>query len=105
MKTIYKYHIKLGENDMVAMPRGAKILDVQTQDAVNVVGYAAVAWFLVDTDQPAVDYQFDVIGTGHRIPAHISDQDYLGTFQTSGGAFVWHVFGSPVSRPESYSHD
>jgi pantothenate kinase len=97
MRTIYKYPVDIGQNMPIKMPKGAVVLDVQAQDGQP---SAAVAWALVETNNEAVDFQFVTVGTGHQIPEFtgINEHNYVGTFQTSGGRFVWHVFGGEVQR-------
>jgi len=94
VKTIYKYAVNVGHNPVIKIPKGAVFLDVQTQGPNQNIS----VWALIDTSQPLVDYGFHVVGTGHQIPdtAGVGEHNYIGTFQTSGGAFVWHVFGGEV---------
>lgn len=83
MKQIWKYEMTAFDDHFIEMPIGAKFLSIQTQDGKPVM------WFLVN---PAISKEFRrfrVVGTGHELNLHSSDE-YLGTFQI--GAFVGHLF-------------
>ena len=82
MKAIWKYPLEPGA--VVQMPAGAEVLCVQEQD-----GYACL-WVLVDPRAPAESRTFAIYGTGHSLPDRPGD--YVGTFQSAGGALVFHVF-------------
>jgi hypothetical protein len=84
MKTIYKYPIKAADEQSVQLPKGAKILCVQTQNGQPWL------WAEVDTQVESVPFEIKVRGTGH--PFDGSEGVYIGTFQLSGGALVFHVF-------------
>ena len=77
--TIWKFRLA----DIIDMPLGAKPLCVQTQ------GDTAFIWAAVNPNLPLAPRRFYVIGTGHPVGAV---GGYLGTYQLSGGALVFHVF-------------
>jgi hypothetical protein len=80
--TIWKY--PLGSHQTtVSMPKGADILCVQTQNEVPTI------WCRVDPNAARLSRTFVIVGTGHDCE---KDAFYIGTFQLSGGAFVFHVF-------------
>lgn len=83
MGLIYKYPLRLTDTQNVVMPRGARILTVQMQNAVPTL------WAEVDpTDSVGEQRHITIIGTGN---GHTSPHSlYLGTVQD--GPFVWHVF-------------
>ncbi len=85
MKTIYKYPLSIGTKNVIEMPIGAKILDLQTQNGTPGI------WAMVDSGNQKVQRIFEIYGTGHMIDGP-TDKDYVGTFQVSNGAFVFHVF-------------
>jgi len=92
MKTIYKYQVGARSNAPFQIPKGFKFLDVQIQ------GPNVVAWALVDTNCPLVEVTFRVYGTGHEVTSpDIYRDQFVGTFQTEGGLFVWHVFVGDVA--------
>lgn len=79
---IWKYPLDVGRHQRVAMPRGAVLLDMQTQAG------QLVAWATVDPEAEKVERDLSVIGTGHDLPGGV--QAYVGTAQT--GSLVWHLF-------------
>lgn len=94
MKTIYKYEIKAGSNE-IEIPEDAEPL------AVQIHGDKPYVWILQDTDKPKVKRYFYTFGTGHDIGENIfktydrnitSLGEYIGTFQLSGWGFVFHLF-------------
>jgi len=85
MQTIYKYSLDVDDLTVIAMPRGARILCLQTQNGEPQI------WALVNSTAPKVKRKIAVRGTGH--PAdEVSAAAYIGTFQMHGGALVFHVF-------------
>ena len=84
MQTIYKYPLQLTDEQEIHMPKGAKILTIQTQK-----GYPCL-WVQVDDKQPQTPRTIITRGTGHPIPD--STLLYLGTYQLDGGALIFHVF-------------
>lgn len=85
MKTIYKYAVPATDAFVLELPRGAKFLSVQTQRG------EPQSWWLVDPRRPADPRRLRVYGTGHRIETSAT-LEFLGTFQLSGGEFVFHLF-------------
>lgn len=88
-KSVYKYPLDLSNSQVVMMPVGSKILDIQMQDN------GACIWALVNTESEliVIGRTFETYGTGQAI---YFDQDekrkYIGTYQKYGGAMVFHVF-------------
>lgn len=99
-RRIFKYEINVtDEPTILEMPRGAKLLSVQTQQVGKYVSVEALSlWALVDDEAnlPRDPRQFVVFGTGHEIPAKfeksVTAETYIGTAQMAGGSLVWHVF-------------
>lgn len=85
MKRIFKYQLQLQPSQSLQLPGGAVVLTLQVQH-----GQACI-WALVDDSNPLVTRTFRIVGTGHQLPE--GPHYYVGTYQTDGGAFVWHVFG------------
>lgn len=85
MKTIWKFEFSTVDNPVVAMPRGAEILCVQTQRE------RPCLWALVDPGQPMQDRHLRVYGTGHPVEV-VDEVNYIGTYQLHGGSLVFHVF-------------
>ena len=89
MKTIYKYPLKLVDEQTIALPKGAHILSVQwIRDSICV--YA-----LVDLGATECEVrQFVIIGTGQPIaPNTIPVVHYfLGTVYNPDQTLVFHIF-------------
>lgn len=85
-KQIWKFHLDPNKNN-VAMPVGAEILTIQTQDEMPCI------WALVDPDNEKELRHFEVYGTGHDIPCDMGiERKYINTFQLEGGSLVFHLF-------------
>ena len=84
MKTIYKYPLIIGDQD-IEMPKGAQILTVQVQNDMPCL------WALVAPSNPPELKRITVAGTGHNI-FEVDLLAYVGTFQLHGGELVFHVF-------------
>ena len=83
-KTIWKYEIPDGQIVTVSMPKGARLLSVQVQRGVPML------WALVDPKAPVERRTFHIAGTGWDFDP--DGLNYVGTFQVSGGEFVFHLF-------------
>ncbi len=83
MKTIYKYPIKITDEQEIQMPGEVTVLHA----GLDPQGVPCV-WAMVDSDLPTGPVSILVIGTGNPMPyvAHT----HLGSFVQ--GPFVWHVF-------------
>jgi hypothetical protein len=82
---IWKFGLLVTDYQTVTMPRGAVILDVQTQH-----GHPQL-WAQVDPDAQRQDRVFRMYGTGNYMP----DGDlgtYIGTFQIADGDLVFHLY-------------
>lgn len=82
-RTIYKYAIVPDENAEVHIdaPDTFKPLAVQMQSGVPCL------WAEVDPDSRIVEHEFEVVGTGWRVP---DDGIHVGSWQ--GGSYVWHLY-------------
>lgn len=90
-KAIWRYEIPLDPKTAIKMPKGAKILFIDTQDHPLRHPVPSV-WAFIDTDEQEMEsWVIRIYGTGHVIEDDISDH-YKGSFLTMDGAFVWHVF-------------
>ncbi len=86
---VWKFPLIPGETPY-SMPRGARVIHVDTQP-----GYHAVMWALVDADNGVEDRRFTIVGTGHPVPSG----SYVGTCKD--GEFVWHVFDTTSAERSS----
>lgn len=82
MRTIYKYELKLEDEQTVEMPGFARILTVQVQDL------KICLWAEVDTSFPTEARTIEIYGTGDEVLG--LGRTYIGTVQR--GAYVWHVY-------------
>lgn len=86
MQAIWKFPMKCTDKQVIAFPKGAKVLCVQSQNETPCI------WAVCATADGAAteDRTFAIYGTGHQ---HESISGvYVGTFQLQGGALVFHVF-------------
>lgn len=89
MKRVYKYELKLEDNQILKLPKGARILDVRTQgDSEN-----PFLWALVDPDEKETEEVVLLIrGTGHDIEMGDMDLVHISSYRMYGGSLVYHVF-------------
>lgn len=83
MKTVYKYPLRILDEQEVEMPDSANLLTVQMQNGQPCL------WALVDTSNPMVLRKILIRGTGH-VAEKVGR--YISTFQMQGGALVFHAF-------------
>lgn len=85
-KTIWKFEIKTDKGN-IEMPKDAEILSIQEQNNKPCI------WALVNPDNETEERYFELFGTGHDVPCGMGiERNFIGTFQLSGGVFVFHVF-------------
>jgi len=85
MVTIHKYPFSVTDDFTKEMPEKAQIFCVQMQQEVPCI------WAMVDTSLPFETREFSIKTTMQAID--ITERlDYIGTFQTSTGDSVWHLF-------------
>ena len=84
--TIYKYPLTQPEGDdvVVEMPEGARVLSVQVQRHIPCI------WALVDPEKQLEKRRFRIYGTGQR--TSLPDAPYIGTVQLLDGRLVYHLF-------------
>jgi len=83
--TIWKFPIKVVEQQIVEMPQEAKILTVQVQ-----YGQPCI-WALVNPDCNVEERTIYTVGTGHPA-SHVAGCQYVGTYQLHEGQLVFHIF-------------
>ena len=89
MKTIYKYRLKVTDEQNIEAPAQALWLSVGNQQD------QLVAWALVDTEKVLAHHHFLIFGTGNPADPLANSHlrlHHLGTVQQFGGSLVWHVF-------------
>lgn len=84
-KTIWKFPLKVVEEQVIKMPRNAHILGVQVQRGEPCI------WALVEPDHELEDRVIGIFGTGNPFPVN-ELYNIIGTIQMHGGDLVWHVF-------------
>ena len=83
--TIYKYELEVTDEQIVLLPKEAKILCVQEQHG------GPKLWALLNPEEPLEPRLIRTCGTGHLIK-DIKRLHYLGTYQLHNGTLVFHVF-------------
>ena len=81
---IWKYRLDITDVQKILMPRGARLLCVQTQDEDPKL------WAEVDPKMAREERTILTVGTGNPIPWRLGA--YLGTYQLQQGRLVFHVF-------------
>ncbi|HID92537.1 MAG TPA: hypothetical protein EYP60_00440 [bacterium (Candidatus Stahlbacteria)] len=84
MKKIFKYKLKLVDQQKVVLPAQYQMLSVQEQDG------KLVLWAMVPMNTPDTSTQIRIIGTGNLIEGDPL-LDFIDTVQMPNG-LVWHVF-------------
>ncbi len=87
MKKIYKYELKIVDQQEIRIPFGGEILCAQMQGPVLCI------WVLVDPGNSPKSRAFEIFGTGHPMEDPLPyKREYISTFQLQGGALVFHLF-------------
>lgn len=84
MKTIWKFPLRIDDEQYIDMPRGSKMLSVQLQ------GNEPYLWAEVDDSYPVEPHLVVMMGTGHP-KSHKADR-FVDIFQMAGGSLVFHVY-------------
>lgn len=87
---IWKYTLTIKDRQTIYVPRGAKLLTVQMQPALNVLGEQPQLWLLCDETADKEARELAIYGTGNPITSNPGS--YIATFQSHGGTMVWHLF-------------
>lgn len=86
METIWKFELKITDEQVIRVPEGTDILCVQVQKGKPFL------WAIVDKEITTYeDRIIRTIGTGHEFEDGASLL-YIGTYQLSEGDLVFHVF-------------
>lgn len=88
MRTIWKFPVEMTDQFEILMPAGADVLTVQVQHGQPVL------WAIVDPDARKIKTGFVLHGTGH--PLSDKAGRYIGSFQLTGGALVFHLFEARI---------
>jgi len=83
--TIWKYPLKVTDENRLELPKGAEILCVQVQNTDPWL------WALVNSLETEKEvHLIETFGTGHKISG--APRKYIGTYQLHNGGLVFHVF-------------
>lgn len=83
---IWKFPLRVEDEQDIAMPAGASILTVQVQRGMPVL------WAAVEPDSPLRPRRIFCRGTGHQMGATARLWIYIGTVQLAAGGLVFHFF-------------
>lgn len=93
-KEIWKYVLKVEDNQTIMMPDDSVILSVGLQSAGTRGMYDLgdiCLWAIGDITNVKVARYIQIIGTGNPVPNDEEyDRRFIGTVQQ--GRFVWHIF-------------
>lgn len=96
METIWKFQLEPATAlQCVEMPKGAKILSLQTQNNIPCI------WALVNPDKNVEEEEriFVTHGTGDIISTNnLMQMQYIATYQIDEGEYVFHVFEKFINR-------
>jgi hypothetical protein len=97
--TIYKYPLKVDQLQTIPVGDHARILDV-----INIRD-TLVLYAMVDKlEDPKVDYEVNVVGTGSDTNNLMKDEsggwNFLRTLEQLNGRLVWHVFWRRKGGPK-----
>lgn len=84
--SIWKYPLQVIGEQLVHMPKGAKVLTVQVQYGEPQI------WVQVDERAITEPRTFTTYGTGESSHEGKDPGRYIGTYQLYNGAAVFHVF-------------
>ena len=93
MKEIWKYELRhLTDVQVITMPEGAKILNLQVQRGDSYAHWFPVIWAFVDPKATPVRRTLRIFGTGEPIQSTMNELLYIGTYRIPNDTYVWHVF-------------
>lgn len=89
-QSIWKFTLEVEDYQKILMPKGARILSVQTQNNKPCI------WAICNTEtDEKEEHEFEIYGTGNPFyEGHHFGKGFrfIGTFQLMNGAFVGHLF-------------
>lgn len=84
MNIIWKYELKITDNQPILMHEGSEILSVGDQNG------KLCLWVMIDKEKPICEKYFCLVGTGQSFSVECPPKRFVGTVIMS--RFVWHVF-------------
>lgn len=102
MKTIYRYELRITDEQTVRIPGLIKFLSIDSSRSGHLTSDRIELWALVDTSMPEREHRVWIVGTGNPFPGEIDagERQHLGHALTSDGMFVWHVWADPDTYRE-----
>lgn len=85
-KSVWKFPLKVADEQIIEVPSGAEPLKAEMQNG------ELCLWMLVDTDVSFCRKKVHIHGTGHKVDDTIDRSDYVDSFMMHDGALVFHVF-------------
>jgi len=92
MNTIWKYKLDVCNDNLIRIPKDAKILTVQVQ-----LGTLQL-WACVDPDMEFETRHIRIYGIGQDV-LNYDELKYISTFQLQNGNLIFHVFEVVNKRP------
>ena len=89
MKRIFKYEVKIEDEQVLALPSDAEILHFGLQSGVPYIWVKLDPKELLNPEKP-LNRRFKVVGTGHVFSDEFTE--YIGTVIGHEDVFVWHLF-------------
>ena len=89
---IWKWELELRRTQLIRMPKGSKILSVQTQNGKPFI------WAAFDHENRDYYHRAEetrsivTVATGENVPDTVSSSKFLGTYQINDGSEIYHVF-------------
>ena len=90
--TIWKYQLKITDQNVLVIPKGAKLLSVVVQRHVLCL------WAIVEPDREKEKRVIEILGTGNHVSERDVGRRFIGTVVM--GSFDWHVFERLDERQE-----
>ena len=84
-RSIFKYELKITDEQAIKMPSQSEILTAQVQDG------KIQLWAIVYPSNPKELIAIEIYGTGSPFPSMgMAERKYISTVQLNG--LVWHIF-------------
>ena len=90
--TIWKFLLDPQEEQILFVPKGARILSVKTQRGTPCL------WAEVDPDAPKTSLVVRMAGTGHPL-GDLESFRFVDTVFTHDDSLVWHFYVKEVDTP------
>jgi len=82
--TVWKFPLRIDDEQFIEVPKVNRPLCVQVQAG------SPCLCMEVDETAPKIKVRVRTVGTGH--PINFDERLYVGTYQVSGGALIFHVY-------------